>query len=72
MMGAILDTRFLPARLKKNLAFGMEAYMLELVRDQRAGYGADATRGLRDALVSDARQAYALGLIGYLPTWAKA
>lgn len=69
--GAILDTRWLPERMKRNLANGLDALHLELVRNRGAGYGGDMTKGMREALVSDARQAYALGIISYLPAWAK-
>lgn len=69
--GAILDTRWLPERVKRNLAVGLEARWTELVRDAKAGYGSDATKGMREDLVHDARQAFALGLISYLPAWAR-
>lgn len=68
---AMLVTRYLPARLKQNLAIGLEAQWERLWQDRKAGYAADNTKGLRDALISDARQAFALGLITYLPTWAR-
>ena len=68
---AILHTGYLPFRLIQNLAFGLEARWLDLLRDRHASYGGDATRQTRADLISDARQAYALGLISYLPTWAQ-
>lgn len=68
---AMLVTRYLPDRLKKNLAWGLEARYLELWNNRGAGYGTDNTKGMRDDLISDARQAFALGLISYLPGWAK-
>lgn len=68
---ACFCTGYLPDRLKRNLAQGLEARYLELWNARGAGYAADNTKGMRDALISDARQAHALGLISYLPTWAK-
>lgn len=70
-MSAILRTDHLPARLKSNLAKGLDALMLELMSNRNTGYVPGLPDPRVDALVSDARQAYALGLIGFLPGWAK-
>lgn len=71
IFGAILDTRWMSYRIKRNLAYGLEARWTELVSAAKAGYGSDMTKGSREELISDARQAFALGLIAYLPKWAK-
>lgn len=68
---AMLRTQFLPVRLRRNLARGLDALMLELMSNRNTGYAPGTYDPRIDALVSDARQAYALGLIGYLPGWAK-
>ena len=70
-MSATLDTKYLPERLTRNLGRGLDALMLELMSDRRTGYAPGTHDPRIDALVSDARQAYALGLIGFLPGWAK-
>lgn len=59
----------LPESLKRNLATGLEARWTELWNQRKAGYGSDATKGQREALISDARQAYALGIITHLPSF---
>lgn len=71
MPDALLRTRYLPERLKRNLAVGLDARWLELVRDQRTGYSPGLPDQRMTDLQSDARQAHALGLISYLPDWAK-
>ena len=71
MSGAILNTQYLPIRLKRNLANGLDARYLELERDQRTGYNPGAPDPRIDDLVSDTRQAFALGLLSFLPWWAK-
>src|SRR5688572_9223079 len=68
---AMLVTRYLPERLKRNLTHGLEARWLELQRDGKVGYTPGAHDPRVDALISDARQAYALGITLYLPEWAK-
>lgn len=68
--GAILHTGHLPRRLKSNLAWGLEARWEELHQAQRTGYQQDQEDPRMAALKSDARQAFALGLITYLPRWA--
>jgi hypothetical protein len=65
--GAILDTRFLNSQVKSNLANGLCALYLELERNKRAGYGEDMTKEQRVNLAHHAREAYALGLLAYLP-----
>lgn len=71
MSGAVLHTGFLPGRMTRNLARGLDALWIELTRDQRTGYTPGKGDPRMDDLVSDARQAHALGLIGFLPGWAK-
>ena len=71
MIDAALRTKFLPVRLKSNLAKGLDALMLELMTNRNTGYAPGTNDPRVDALISDARQAYALGLIGFLPGWAK-
>lgn len=71
MTYAILNTAHLPERLTRNLARGLDALMLELMRDRNTGYAPGTHDPRIDALVTDARQAHALGMIGYLPGWAK-
>lgn len=68
---ACFCTGYLPESLKTNLGRGLEARYIELWRDRNAGYGSDMTAGMREKLASDARQAHALGLIPYLPQWAR-
>jgi hypothetical protein len=68
---AMLRTLYLPVRLKRNLAVGLDARWLELERDMRTGYNPGKPDQRMADLISDARQAYALGLIAYLPGWAK-
>lgn len=67
--GAILDTRFLPESMKHDFAWGLDARHQELVTYPAGYIPANDTRMAQ--LISTARQAYALGLISYLPTWAK-
>lgn len=71
MPGAVLHTAYLPERMKRNFSVGLDARMLELVRDQRTGYSPGAVDPRIGDLVSDARAAFAVGLIAFLPTWAK-
>lgn len=71
MTDAILRTRYLPERMKRNLARGLDALMLELMSDRHTGYAPGTADPRVNDLVSDARQAHALGLIGFLPGWAK-
>jgi hypothetical protein len=71
MNDAMVRTKYLPVRLRRNLAVGLEARWLELLRDQRTGYSPGRLDRRMLELQSDARQAYALGLISYLPRWAK-
>lgn len=61
----------LPARMTRTLARGLDALMFNLLDDRRKGYAPGTPDPRIDALVADARKAYALGLIGYLPGWAK-
>lgn len=68
---AMLVTRFLPERLKRNIAVGFDARWLELKRDLRTGYTPGKADPRMADLISDAKQAFALGLITYLPQWAK-
>lgn len=68
---SILNTAHMSAGTKADLAFGLEARMQELIRDRKAGYGHDMTRGQRERLIRTARDTYALGIIGYLPEWAR-
>lgn len=70
MADAILNTRHLPERLKRTLAWALEARMTELTAESRTGYSPGAYDPRVDDLVSDTRQAHALGLISYLPKWA--
>ena len=70
-MGAILHTAYLPHRLTTNLADGLWARYNELVSMQGAGYAEDNTAQQRADLIDDARNAFALGLLSYLPPWAK-
>lgn len=67
---AMLVTGFLPRRLKMNMAYGFEARWLELMRYPKGYNSGDAQSQAKVDLISDARQAYALGLIFYLPDWA--
>ena len=68
---AMLVTRFLPERLKQNLAHGLDARWLELSSYPKGYGGRDAQGSAKADLISDARQAHSLGLISYLPTWAR-
>jgi hypothetical protein len=70
-MGAVLNTTYLPPRLLRNLANGLDARYLELQRDSRTGYRPGAVDVRVAELVSDTRQAFALGLLAYLPEWAE-
>lgn len=68
---AILHTRYLDPNVKRSLTWGLQARWDELVRDRTAGYGDDATKGQREALIHDTRSAYASGLLTYLPPFAR-
>lgn len=68
---AMLVTGFLPRRLKMNMAYGFEARWLELMRYPKGYNSGDAQKQAKVDLISDARQAHALGLISYLPDWAQ-
>lgn len=63
--------RVLTPRAQRSLAWGLEARWLELWSQRAAGYAADNTVSARETLIEDAREAYAKGMIAYLPGWAK-
>lgn len=69
MSGAILHTEFLPASMKHDLTWGLDARHQELVTYPAGYIPANDTR--MEQLITTARQAYALGLLSYLPEWAK-
>lgn len=68
---AMLVTRYLPTRLRHNIAWGLSAYHSELLSNRSSGYADDNTKKQRDNLIEDTRQAFALGIIDYLPSWAE-
>ena len=63
--------RVLTPRAQRSLSWGLEARWLELWNQRTAGYSADKTAESRQQLIEDAREAHSLGLIAYLPAWAK-